>query len=66
LSNTFNSKVKDYDAYVKRTNEEKSNLLRILRSLEEEKKNLEIANSSFKGDANETNRALNNNIKKVQ
>jgi TolA-binding protein len=34
--------------------------------LEEEKKNLEIANSSFKGDANETNRALNNNIKKVQ
>jgi peptidoglycan hydrolase CwlO-like protein len=40
--------------------------LKNIRSIEEEKKNLETVNASFKGDVNETNRSLTNSLKKNQ
>ena len=66
LTTTFNSKAKDYDAHVKRTNEEKSNLLRIIRALQDEKKNLEATNTSLRGEINEITRANAAQTKKTQ
>jgi predicted RNase H-like nuclease (RuvC/YqgF family) len=46
----LNTKNQEYDRMVKNNSEEKSNLIRIVRRLEDEKRMLESVNSSAKGD----------------
>lgn len=49
LQNRLNTTSNEYENFSKRTNDEKASLLKIVRGLEEDKRNLETLNASFKG-----------------
>ena len=57
-------KIDEYENLVKRTNEEKNNLLKNIQRLEDERKRLEAINNACKGDISENTKALSDALKK--
>lgn len=66
IQSQLNATSKEYDSFSRRTNDEKASLLKIIRALQEENKNLETLNSSFKGNMSESSKTLDETIKKIQ